>query len=101
MKRLICIIKPFRLEAVLAVLEGLEIEDVQVGECRGYGRQKGHAEVYAGEEYSIAFLPKVRLEILAEDEQVERVIDRISEAAATGRMGDGKIFVVPVDGVAG
>ncbi|MEK7269786.1 MAG: P-II family nitrogen regulator [Planctomycetota bacterium] len=99
MKRIICVLKPFRLEAVLSALDGLELEHLEFGECRGYGRQKGQSETHAGREYAISFLPKVRVEILAEDEVVEPIVARISEAASTGRIGDGKIFIAPVDGV--
>lgn len=96
-RKLICaVVKPFRLDAVLEALRGLPVTDLTVGECRGYGRQKGHLELYEGSEYEITFLPKVRLEMVVSDFDRERVIDAICRAARTGRIGDGKVFVLPL-----
>jgi nitrogen regulatory protein PII len=94
MFRLIAIVKPFRLDAVLESLRGLEVVDICVTEVRGYGRQKGHLELYSGTEYTITFLPKVRLEMLVAPVSLEPVIAAIGGAARTGRIGDGKIFVM-------
>jgi len=94
MFRLIAIVKPFRLDAVLESLRGLDVRDVCVSEVRGYGRQKGHLELYSGTEYTITFLPKVRLEMLVSPVALEPTIEAIGRAARTGRIGDGKIFVL-------
>jgi len=98
MKRLICIIKPFKLDPVLNALTELGIDDVTITEVRGYGRQKGHLELYHGSEYSITFLPKVKLEFSVEPDQLQTVISKVTESARTGRIGDGKIFVLEGDG---
>ena len=99
MYRLIAIVKPFRLDAVLESLRGLDIRDICVHEVRGYGRQKGHLELYVGTEYTITFLPKVRIEMLVSPVSLERTIEAISNAARTGRIGDGKIFVLEGESV--
>jgi len=97
MHRVISVVKPFRLDAVLLALKGLGAVGVTVQEVRGYGRQKGHAELYTGSEYSISFLPKVRVECLVPLEQTERAIEAVRAAARTGRIGDGKVFVVDAE----
>lgn len=94
MKRIICILKPFKLEPVLNALSAMGIDDVIITEVRGYGRQKGHLELYHGSEYSITFLPKVQIEFFVEPDQLETVIAKVAENAWTGRIGDGKIFVL-------
>ena len=94
LSRIIAVVKPFRLDAILAGLAGRSVEIVACEEARGYGRQKGHVELYEGSEYSITFLPKMRLELVCPVEATEDVIDAISVAARTGRIGDGKILVM-------
>ena len=93
MSRIVAILKPFRLDATLAALRGLAVRGISVEEVRGYGRQKGHLELYQGTEYSITFLPKVRLEFLCPLADTEKVISAVRGAARTGRIGDGKILV--------
>jgi nitrogen regulatory protein PII len=97
-KKLVCIIKPFKLQEVLKALKGIGIEDVTITEVKGYGRQKGHLELYHGSEYTITFLPKVKLEMTVRDEMAEEVIETVRKAAYTGRIGDGKIFVFKAEG---
>lgn len=97
MKKIECIIKPFKLEDVKGALSELGIPGMTVCEVRGFGRQKGHTELYRGAEYQIDFIPKVKVEVVVADEQVGDVVAAVQKAAATGRIGDGKIFVVPVD----
>lgn len=92
--RIVAIVKPFRLDAVLLALKGLPVSPVTHEEVRGYGRQKGHLELYQGSEYSITFLPKVRLELTCPLFEAGRVAEAIRGAARTGRIGDGKIFLV-------
>ena len=94
MKMVMAVVKPFKIDDVREALSALGIEGLTVSEVRGYGRQKGQTEIYRGAEYSIGFLPKVKLEIAVEDDMAERVVDTIQEAANTGRIGDGKIFVL-------
>ena len=96
MKKIICIIKPFKLASALEALSHFPIEGLLVTEVRGYGRQKGHLDLYAGSEYEIHYLPKVKLEIVVGDRQADEVVVAITGAAATGKIGDGKIFVSPV-----
>lgn len=96
MKQIIAVVKPFRAEAVIEALARLEIEFCVVSEAKGYGRQKGYLDRYMGSEYSMAFLPKVQVVVWAEDAQVETVIEKIVAAGRTGRMGDGKLIVLPV-----
>ena len=93
MKKIEAIIKPFKLEEVKEGLNNKEILGLTVSEVKGYGRQKGHTELYRGAEYVIDFLPKVKIEVVVTDERVEEVIDTIIETAKTGKIGDGKIFV--------
>ncbi len=99
MKLIIAIIKPFKLEEVKESLAGIGIEGMTVTEVKGFGRQKGHTEIYRGSEYTVDFLPKVKVEIVVEDDLVTKVVDTIGKAAKTGKIGDGKIFVVPVSDV--
>ena len=97
MKKVEAIIKPFKLDEVKEALHEVGIKGITVTEAKGFGRQKGHTELYRGAEYRVEFLPKVKLEILIDDAKVAAVVDAIVEAARTGRIGDGKIFVSPVD----
>jgi nitrogen regulatory protein P-II 1 len=93
------IVKPFALEDVRAGLEQLDVTGMTVSEVSGYGRQRGHTEIYRGADYQVDFVPKVRVEIVVEDGVVEKVIDTVVGAARTGKIGDGKIWVTPVDTV--
>ena len=97
MKLVIAIIKPFKLEEVRDALLHIGVQGMTVSEVKGYGRQKGHTEIYRGAEYAVNFLPKIRIEIAVAREQVDKVVETISAAAKTGQIGDGKIFVAPVD----
>lgn len=97
MKKVEAIIKPFKLEEVKEALANVGIQGLTVSEVKGFGRQKGHKELYRGAEYVVEFLPKVKLEIVVSEEKLESVVDAIVKAASTGRIGDGKIFVSPVD----
>lgn len=99
MKKIEAIIKPFKLDDVKEALNGIGIKGMTLTEVKGYGRQKGHTEIYRGAEYVIDFLPKLKIEIIISSEQVEQVIDTIVAAAQTGKIGDGKIFVLPVEDV--
>ncbi|MBQ0212680.1 P-II family nitrogen regulator [Proteus vulgaris] len=94
MKYIIAIIKPFKLEEVRELLSELGIKGMTISEVKGYGRQKGHAELYRGAEYEVNFLPKVKIELAISDEQLEPVIQTIMQATDTGKVGDGKIFVL-------
>jgi nitrogen regulatory protein PII len=97
MKLIIAIIKPFKLEEVKSALSEVGIEGMTVTEVKGFGRQKGHTEIYRGSEYTVDFLPKVKIEVVVPEEITGKVIDAITKAAKTGKIGDGKIFVVPVE----
>jgi nitrogen regulatory protein P-II 1 len=97
MKKVEAIIKPFKLDEVKEALGGIGIQGITVSEVKGFGRQKGHTELYRGAEYVVDFLPKVKLEIVVKDDMVTQVIDAITNAAKTGRIGDGKIFVLPME----
>jgi nitrogen regulatory protein P-II 2 len=97
MKLIIAVIKPFKLDAVRDALSAVGVQGITVSEVKGYGRQKGHTEIYRGAEYAIHFLPKVRLEIAVASENAERVVDAIVKTAKTGQIGDGKIFVMPIE----
>ena len=97
MKLVIAVIKPFKLDEVRDALTRLGIHGMTVTEVKGYGRQKGHTEIYRGAEYAVNFLPKLRVEIAVASEQVDRVVEAITNAAKTGQIGDGKIFVTPVE----
>jgi nitrogen regulatory protein P-II 1 len=97
MKKVEAIIKPFRLDEVKAALNSVSVQGMTVTEVRGFGRQKGHKEVYRGAEYVVELVPKVRIEVVVPDQAVDRVVETIAKAAKTGKIGDGKIFVIPVD----
>ena len=97
MKKIEVIIKPFKLDDVKDTLHEVGVSGITVAEVKGFGRQKGHTELYRGAEYVIDFLPKVKVEVVVEDVLVENVIEAITQAARTGRIGDGKIFVLPID----
>ena len=96
MKKIEAIIKPFKLDDVKASLHELGLQGLTASEVKGFGRQRGHTELYRGAEYMVDFLPKVKLEIVVADQQAEAVIEAIASAAGTGRIGDGKIFVLPL-----
>lgn len=97
MKKIEAVIKPFKLDEVKEALHEVGLQGITVTEAKGFGRQKGHTELYRGAEYVVDFLPKVKIEIVLEDNLVERAIDAITQAARTGRIGDGKIFVSTVE----
>jgi nitrogen regulatory protein PII len=97
MKLIIAIIKPFKLEEVKEALSEIGVEGMTVTEVKGFGRQKGHTEIYRGSEYTVDFLPKVKLEIVVADEVVSKTVDAIVKAAKTGKIGDGKVFVVALE----
>jgi nitrogen regulatory protein P-II 1 len=97
MKKIEAIIKPFKLEEVKDALAELGIDGMTVTEVKGFGRQKGHTEIYRGSEYTVDFLPKVKLEIVLSDELAEKAVATVVDAARTGKIGDGKVFVGPVD----
>ena len=97
MKKIEAVIKPFKLDDVKDALHDVGVSGITVTEVKGFGRQKGHTELYRGAEYVIDFLPKVKIEVVVEDVLVENVIEAITQAARTGRIGDGKIFVLPIE----
>ena len=97
MKKVEAIIKPFKLDEVKEALHGIGIQGMTVTEVKGFGRQKGHTELYRGAEYVVDFLPKIKIEIAVTDEMADKAVQAIVEAANTGRIGDGKIFVLPVE----
>ncbi|HZP61262.1 MAG TPA: P-II family nitrogen regulator [Opitutaceae bacterium] len=97
MKLIIAIIKPFKLDEVKTALSEIGIEGMTVTEVKGFGRQKGHTEIYRGSEYTVDFLPKVKIEIAVTDEMVGKTIDTVVKAARTEKIGDGKIFVLPIE----
>ncbi|ANZ38331.1 transcriptional regulator [Lentzea guizhouensis] len=99
MKLVTAIIKPFTLDDVKSSLEQLGVLGMTVSEVQGYGRQKGHTEVYRGAEYSVDFVPKIKIEVVVDDTAVDKVLDAVVEAARTGKIGDGKVWVTPVDAV--
>ncbi len=99
MKKIEAIIKPFKLDEVKEALHEVGLQGITVVEAKGFGRQKGHTELYRGAEYVVDFLPKVKLEIVVEDDMVERAVDAIVRTARTGRIGDGKIFITSVEDV--
>jgi nitrogen regulatory protein P-II 1 len=99
MKKIEAIIKPFKLDEVKDALNAIGVQGITVTEVKGFGRQKGHTELYRGAEYVVDFLPKVKLEIIATDNLVAKIIETIETAAKTGRIGDGKIFIIPVEEV--
>jgi nitrogen regulatory protein P-II 2 len=97
MKLITAIIKPFKLEEVRDALLAIGIDGMTVTEVKGYGRQKGHTEIYRGAEYAVNFLPKIRIEVAVTEENANKVVETITTAAKTGEIGDGKIFVAPID----
>ena len=97
MKLIIAVIKPFKLEEVRDALKDIGIQGLMVSEVKGYGRQDGHSEVYRGAEYTVSFVPKLKLEIVVADKDAAKTVETISEVAKTGKIGDGKIFILPMD----
>jgi nitrogen regulatory protein PII len=97
MKKIEAIIKPFKLEDVKEALSGLGVEGMTVSEVKGFGRQKGHTEIYRGSEYTVDFLPKIKIEVVLADSQVTAAVDAIVKAAKTGKIGDGKVFVSTIE----
>ena len=97
MKLIIAIIKPFKLEEVKTALAEVGVEGMTVTEVKGFGRQKGHTEIYRGSEYTVDFLPKIKIELVVTDQQLTKAVEAISKAAKTGKIGDGKIFVSSVE----
>ncbi|HML08258.1 MAG TPA: P-II family nitrogen regulator [Xanthobacteraceae bacterium] len=97
MKLVIAIIKPFKLDEVRDALNAIGVHGMTITEVKGYGRQKGHTEIYRGAEYAVSFLPKIRIEVVAAADQADRVVEAIGTAAKTGQIGDGKIFVAPIE----
>ena len=97
MKLVIAIIKPFKLDEVRDALTAIGVHGMTITEVKGYGRQKGHTEIYRGAEYAVNFLPKIRVEVAVPKERVDKVVDAIVTAAKTGQIGDGKIFVTPIE----
>jgi nitrogen regulatory protein P-II 1 len=97
MKMIMAIIKPFKLEAVKDALADIQIEGMTVSEVKGFGRQKGHTEIYRGSEYTVDFLPKCEIMVAVPEEKVSAAVTAITEAARTGKIGDGKIFVLPIE----
>ena len=97
MKKIEAIVKPFKLDDVKEALNDIGVQGMTISEVKGYGRQKGHKEIYRGAEYVVDFIPKIKLEIVVPDEMVDQVVDTIQKSANTGKLGDGKIFVVTVD----
>ncbi len=99
MKLIVAIIKPFKLDEVKEALQEVGLQGITVTEARGFGRQKGHTELYRGAEYVVDFLPKVKIEVVVSDAMVERTVEAIINASRTGRIGDGKIFIMPIEEV--
>lgn len=99
MKLVIAIVKPFKIDEVKEALRGVGVAGLTISEARGFGRQRGHTEVYRGAEYQVDFVPKARVEVMVDDEDVDGVIDAITKSARTGKIGDGKIAVLPLDEV--
>jgi len=97
MKKIEAVIKPFKLDDVKEALNDIGIHGMTVSEVKGYGRQKGHTEIYRGAEYAVDFIPKLKIEIVLEDDRLAEVIEVIQKSASTGKIGDGKIFILPVD----
>jgi nitrogen regulatory protein PII len=97
MKKIEAIIKPFKLEDVKEALSGLGVEGMTVSEVKGFGRQKGHTEIYRGSEYTVDFLPKIKVEVVLSESMVAAAVDAIVKAAKTGKIGDGKVFVSPIE----
>lgn len=99
MKKVEAIIKPFKLDEVKEALQDAGVQGITVSEVKGFGRQKGHTELYRGAEYVVDFLPKIKLEVVVADDDVQKVVEAIQNAAKTGRIGDGKIFIIPIDDI--
>jgi nitrogen regulatory protein P-II 1 len=99
MKLIVAIVKPFKVDDVKDALKDLGVQGLTVSDVQGFGRQRGHTEVYRGAEYTVDFLPKVRIEVLVDDDEVVRVAERLMDTARTGKIGDGKVWVVPVEHV--
>ena len=99
MKLITAIVKPFKLDDIKASLKGINVQGMTVSEAQGFGRQRGHTEVYRGAEYTVDFVPKVRVEVLSNDADVDRIVDAIVQSARTDKIGDGKVWVTPVDSV--
>ncbi len=97
MTKLECIIRPFKLEEVKDAINNAGVQGMTVSEVRGFGRSRGHTELYRGSEYTIEFVPKLKLEIVVSDEDVDKVIQAVQQAASTGKIGDGKIFALPIE----
>jgi nitrogen regulatory protein PII len=97
MKKIEAIVKPFKLDDVKEALNEIGIQGMTISEVKGYGRQKGHKEIYRGAEYIVDFIPKIKIEIVVDSKQVDQVVEKIREAANTGKIGDGKIFVIPIE----
>jgi nitrogen regulatory protein P-II 1 len=97
MKKVEAIIKPFKMEDVKEALAEIGVEGMTVTEVKGFGRQKGHTEIYRGSEYTVDFLPKVKIEIVLSDDRIQKAVDAILQSAKTGKIGDGKIFVLPIE----
>lgn len=97
MKKLEIIVRPFKLDEVKEALTGLDIKGMTVTEVKGFGRQRGHKEVYRGAEYQVDFMPKAKIEVVVNDDMVAQVIEGVSRVAKTGKVGDGKIFIIPVE----
>ena len=97
MKKIEAVIKPFKLDDVKEALNEMGIQGMTISEVKGYGRQKGHKEIYRGAEYVVDFIPKIKIEIVVESDWADQVVEKIQEAAHTGKLGDGKIFVLPVE----
>lgn len=97
MKLVVAVVKPFKLDDVKEALKSLGVHGMTVSEVQGFGRQRGHTEVYRGAEYEVEFVPKIRLEILVDDAQVDEVTNAIVDSAGTGKIGDGKVWIVPVE----
>ncbi|HEY1832308.1 MAG TPA: P-II family nitrogen regulator [Acidimicrobiales bacterium] len=99
MKLVVAVIKPFKLDDVKEVLKNLGVQGMTLTEAQGFGRQRGHTEVYRGAEYEVDFVPKIRIEVLVDDRQTDEVVDAIVSSASTGKIGDGKVWVIPVESV--
>ncbi|MCG9129598.1 P-II family nitrogen regulator [Candidatus Poribacteria bacterium] len=97
MKKIECIIRPFKLEEVKEALSNVGVRVMTVSEVRGFGRSRGHTELYRGSEYTIEFVPKLKIEIVVAEENVDKVVEAVQQAASTGKIGDGKIFIIPID----
>jgi nitrogen regulatory protein P-II 1 len=99
MKLVVAVLKPFKLDEVKKALEIIGVQGMTLTEAQGFGRQRGHTEVYRGAEYEVDFVPKLRMEVLVDDTQVDEVVDAVVRTAATGKIGDGKVWVVPIEAV--